>query len=250
MEATMSRKKKDKEINFWPAYVDALINVVLNLLFLVGVFTIGLVVLNGEAFNQEKKMAELKVREMQLSEVPTSGVSGALGVIQTLPVIKKIAPLSFSEPEIKAERERLQVTEIRVANPRTLSSTSPATDTRSETIKAEERAKGIAQSIASGKVVMRIEFDINQYTTPRNFSPSAEIVVANKNKYVLLCIADPHNQRMAREAFARLMAVRTSLTQAGVDASQIAIQVAQPSDDIPLPTNIDRSVFVIDLQNQ
>ena len=75
-------------------------------------------------------------------------------------------------------------------------------------------------------------------------------MVANKNKYVLLCIADPSNQRMAREAFARLMAVRTSLTQAGVDASQIAIQVAQPNDNTPLPTNIDRSVFVIDLQNQ
>ncbi len=73
----MSRKKKDKEINFWPAYVDALINVVLNLLFLVGVFTIGLVVLNGEAFNQEKKMAELKVRAMQLSEKQIPDVSAA-----------------------------------------------------------------------------------------------------------------------------------------------------------------------------
>lgn len=38
----MRRQRKDKEINFWPAYVDALINVVLNLLFLVGVFIIGL----------------------------------------------------------------------------------------------------------------------------------------------------------------------------------------------------------------
>jgi len=44
-----------EEINFWPAYVDALINVVLNLLFLVGVFTIGLVSLNGEAFLAEQR---------------------------------------------------------------------------------------------------------------------------------------------------------------------------------------------------
>ena len=28
--------------NYWPGYVDALTNVVLNLLFLIGVFTIGL----------------------------------------------------------------------------------------------------------------------------------------------------------------------------------------------------------------
>lgn len=97
---------------------------------------------------------------------------------------------------------------------------------------------------------MRIDFDINQYTTPKNFSPSAEIVAALKNKYLLLCIADPNNQRMSREAFARLMSIRISLTQVGVDTSQIAIQVALPAGDSPLPSNIDRSVFVIDLLNQ
>jgi hypothetical protein len=246
----MSRKKKDKEINFWPAYVDALINVVLNLLFLVGVFTIGLVVLNGEAFNQEKKMAELKVRAMQLSEEPIPDVSAALGILNAIPVIAKIAPLPFSASDKKAQRERLEITEIRVSNPRTLASAETGTDTKNEAIQAEEKAKVIAQSIAPGKVVMRIDFDINQYTTPKNFSPAAEIVVAQKNKYLLLCIADPNNQRMAREAFARLMAIRVSLTQAGLDGSQMAIQVAQPTGDSPLPANIDRSVFVIDLQNQ
>lgn len=246
----MSRKKKDKEINFWPAYVDALINVVLNLLFLVGVFTIGLVVLNGEAFNQEKKMAELKVRAMQLSEEPIPDVSAALGILNAIPVIAKIAPLPFSASDKKAQRERLEITEIRVSNPRTLASAETGTDTKNEAIQAEEKAKVIAQSIAPGKFVMRIDFDINQYTTPKNFSPAAEIVVAHKNKYLLLCIADPNNQRMAREAFARLMAIRVSLTQAGLDGSQMAIQVAQPTGDSPLPANIDRSVFVIDLQNQ
>jgi hypothetical protein len=240
MEATMSRKKKDKEINFWPAYVDALINVVLNLLFLVGVFTIGLVVLNGEAFNQEKKIAELKVRTMQLNEEPISDLGGALDILKATPVMAKIPPLPPLGSEKKVQRERLEIIEIRVSNPRTLA----RTDT------AEEKAKGIAQSIAPGKVVMRIDFDINQYTTPKNFSPSAEIVAALKNKYLLLCIADPNNQRMSREAFARLMSIRISLTQVGVDTSQIAIQVALPAGDSPLPSNIDRSVFVIDLLNQ
>jgi hypothetical protein len=250
MEATMSRKKKDKEINFWPAYVDALINVVLNLLFLVGVFTIGLVVLNGEAFNQEKKIAELKVRTMQLNEEPISDLGGALDILKATPVMAKIPPLPPLGSEKKVQRERLEIIEIRVSNPRTLARTDTATDTRNEDIRAEEKAKGIAQSIAPGKVVMRIDFDINQYTTPKNFSPSAEIVAALKNKYLLLCIADPNNQRMSREAFARLMSIRISLTQVGVDTSQIAIQVALPAGDSPLPSNIDRSVFVIDLLNQ
>ena len=34
------------EQNYWPGYLDALINVMLNLLFLVAVFAIGLVLLN------------------------------------------------------------------------------------------------------------------------------------------------------------------------------------------------------------
>ncbi len=246
----MSRKKKDKEINFWPAYVDALINVVLNLLFLVGVFTIGLVVLNGEAFNQEKKMAQLKVKEMQSPEQPSQEAVTAISVLKVMPILAPIAPLALPIPEKHADTERHQVTEIRVTPTQTATRSAAEVEAKNETIKAEEKARMVAQSIASGKVVMRIDFDINQYSTPINFSPAAEIVVANKNKYLLLCIADPTNQRMAREAFARLMAVRMSLTQAGVDASQIAIQVAQANDySAPIP-NIDRSVFVIDLQNQ
>lgn len=244
----MRRKKKDKEINFWPAYVDALINVVLNLLFLVGVFTIGLVVLNGEAFNQEKKIAELKVREMQATEQPPQSVRGTYGVLQAIPVIAKISALPLAIPEKKVEREKIQITEIRITNLRATAGTSIATGARSEGFQPEEKGLGIAQSMTAGKVLMRIDFEINQYATPKSFSPSAEMTLPN-NKFLLLCIADAKNQRMAREAFARLMAVRTSLTQAGVDAAQIAIQVALPTDESNLPTNIDRSVFVIDLQN-
>jgi hypothetical protein len=103
--------------------------------------------------------------------------------------------------------------------------------------------------MTSGKVVLRIDFELNQYATPKSFSPTAEMTMGSNKKYLLLCIADSKNQRMAREAFARLMAVRTSLTQVGVDEEQIAIQVALPSNESNLPTNIDRSVFVIDLQN-
>lgn len=52
-----------EEINFWPGYVDALINVLLNLLFLVGVFTVGLVVLNMQAAMIQKEEAKQEIRE-------------------------------------------------------------------------------------------------------------------------------------------------------------------------------------------
>lgn len=246
----MRRKRKDKEINFWPAYVDALINVVLNLLFLVGVFIIGLVVLNGEAFNQEKKIAELRVREQHATDQPSESFRGVYGALQVIPAIAKISALPLSIPEKKVERENLEITEIRIANPRATTGTSITTGARGAAIHSEEKAMEIARSMTSGKVLMRLDFEINQYITPKSFSPLSDMTTASNKKYLLLCIADSKNQRIAREAFARLMAVRTSLIQAGVSEAQIVVQAEQPTDESSLPANIDRSVFVIDLQNE
>lgn len=55
----MSKKKKLEEVSFWPGYVDALVNVVLNILFLVGLMAVGLVTLNFESLgkNNELKLA-------------------------------------------------------------------------------------------------------------------------------------------------------------------------------------------------
>jgi hypothetical protein len=250
MEATMRRKRKDKEINFWPAYVDALINVVLNLLLLVGVFTIGLVVLNGETFNQEKKIAELRVREMHAADQPPPSARGTYGVLQVIPTITKLSALPLTMPEKKVERDKLQITEIRIANPRATTGTSMTTGARGAAIYLEEKAMEIARSMAPGKVLMRLDFEINQYITPKSFSLSTDMTMTSNKKYLLLCIADSKNQRIAREAFARLMAVRTSLIQAGVGEAQIAIQAVQPIDESSLPINVDRSVYVIDLQNE
>lgn len=63
-----------EEINFWPGYVDALINVVLNLLFLVGVFTVGLVVLNMQAAMVQREMARQEIRQMIEDSAPADQV--------------------------------------------------------------------------------------------------------------------------------------------------------------------------------
>lgn len=59
--------------NYWPGYLDALINVLLNLLMLVAVFAMGLVSLNLQVFTQEQQLSKLGT---QWSQVVDSMLSG------------------------------------------------------------------------------------------------------------------------------------------------------------------------------
>ncbi len=52
----MSKKRKIEEPSFWPGYVDALVNVVLNILFLVGLLAVGLVSLNFDSLGKNKEL--------------------------------------------------------------------------------------------------------------------------------------------------------------------------------------------------
>ncbi len=52
----MSKKRKIEETSFWPGYVDALVNVVLNILFLVGLLAVGLVSLNFDSLGKNKEL--------------------------------------------------------------------------------------------------------------------------------------------------------------------------------------------------
>lgn len=55
------------EQNYWPGYLDALINVMLNLLFLVAVFAIGLLLLNIQTMSQQRQLASLGAPQEDLS---------------------------------------------------------------------------------------------------------------------------------------------------------------------------------------
>ena len=55
-----------QEQNYWPGYLDALINVMLNLLFLVAIFAIGLVLLNMEGMTQDYQIARLNAQAQEV----------------------------------------------------------------------------------------------------------------------------------------------------------------------------------------
>ena len=56
-----------QEQNYWPGYLDALINVMLNLLFLVAIFAIGLVLLNLESFTRQNQISRLDEQAQQVA---------------------------------------------------------------------------------------------------------------------------------------------------------------------------------------
>jgi hypothetical protein len=72
-------------VNFWPGYVDALVNVVLNLLFLVGIFTIGLVALSMDAVFTQGKIARVKIEHVLEIELRAERLERALALLAKLP---------------------------------------------------------------------------------------------------------------------------------------------------------------------
>lgn len=68
------------EQNYWPGYLDALINVMLNLLFLVAVFAIGLVLLNVQTMKQQRQLTDLGSQEGQVLGVQTQEIMDELGL--------------------------------------------------------------------------------------------------------------------------------------------------------------------------
>ena len=58
--------------NYWPGYLDALINVLLNLLMLVAVFAMGLVSLNLQVFTQEQQLSKLGTQWSQVVDAMLS----------------------------------------------------------------------------------------------------------------------------------------------------------------------------------
>ena len=238
--------EKLNEVNYWPAYVDALINVVLNLLFLVGVFTIGLVALNGQALFTEQKATQLKVDALSTVQSGQERQKLAEQLWRTLPSSSNI---QYRAPagDARTENARSSIKEIRLkpelsiikkdTNPSVLTQPTKTTQTVDELIAA----------FAKDGELTRIEFELNQYSLAADWSWPKPIDTSSGKKWALYVIADPSNPRLAREAFVRLVAVRTAMIKAGVLSIQIQLQIKPQPESTTLLPRIERTVFVIEL---
>lgn len=224
------------EINYWPAYVDALINVVLNLLFLVGVFTIGLVSLNEQALFAEQEANKRKLASLELASSVQERrkiVDELLRALPPAPVMNKV--------------EQPNITEI-------LFRSTP----RLQTLVDSDAAKGVdtssgltidqfADVLAKDGELTRISFELNQYKQPANWTWPYEIKLrASQNNWSLYVIADPTNARLSREAYARLVFVRSTLLHAGASPEHIQMKVTPAQNVVALPQGIERTVWVVE----
>ena len=229
-----------EEINFWPAYVDALINVVLNLLFLVGVFTIGLVSLNGEAFLAEQRATQLKLEALRKASTEQERQRLRRELVASL----SLPPPSRLDPVYEAPKpnESLHVKEIRFVDPVAKGGEGIGSKASGSTYTTVEQ---FISFLANGGSVTHVAFEINQYTTSPMGAWIAEIDRSSQKKWSLVVISDPTNERLSREAFARLVSVRKALISAGISSTQIQLQVTPAPEPLIVSSELERTVLVI-----
>lgn len=229
-------KAAREEVNFWPGYVDALVNVVLNLLFLVGVFTIGLVSLNMEVVLAEQKLARLKVEHMLEKDLSAESKKRALALLD------KLTPKPRAQPEV-ATHAQPEIREV-------ILRASHDTPTP-QTAAPQQTPAQLALTASGGKrVLAQFTFHKDQFALSGNEHALSTLAENNaSDKILLMVITDTTNPRLAQEAFSRLVSTRTALLQNGMDAKNISLRVIPSSQITAHPAEIEHTVFAVQLSH-
>jgi hypothetical protein len=252
-----------EETNYWPGYVDALINVLLNLLFLVGIFTVGLVTLNSQALILQKAAAQARVTDMLEGSSGQQRLDKAQQILldmapkprpaPTLPLdAGNQAPVAAAsarpEPDVSpdAASEPPRVTEIRIK--------------RSQPVAVQESERALAVTAADaagaggtlqrlslelgGTVVSQFAFGLNEYDLPANAAVPAGALPEGVS-YQLIALAEVGNQRLSREAFYRVMSVRSALTQKVPQLGPLQVRILPPPPFLASQDEWMRTVFLV-----
>lgn len=238
---------ESSEINYWPAYVDALINVVLNLLFLVGVFTIGLVSLNQQALFAEQEANKRKLEVLQETRSQQERQNLVKEMLRALPTPPPSPVPATPVTQVAIKFEQPQITEIKLkATPKAQGGTDIeiAKSASNTTLTSIEQH---VATLAAGGELSRINFEINQYAKPSDWGWPNEVKTrATQKAWSLYVLTDPSNIRLSREAFERLMFVRTALIKAGALPENVQMKVTLPPDSVALPIGVERTVWVVE----
>lgn len=239
-------RDETSDINYWPAYVDALINVVLNLLFLVGVFTIGLVSLNQQALFAEQEANKRKLEVLQETRSQQERQSMVSEMLRALPPPPPPVPAT-PVTQVAIKFEQPQITEIKLA---AMPKAQVGTDIEVAKSGSNTGLISIEQhvtTLAGGGELSRISFDINQYAKPSDWVWPNEVKTrATRKTWSLYVLTDPSNIRLSREAFERLMFVRAALIKAGALPENVQMKVTLPPDSVALPVGAERTVWVVE----
>lgn len=241
-------KSGDQDVNFWPGYVDALITVLLNLLFLVGLFAVCLAVMQMQSHQIENDIepvpsqpssADLMDAVLQIDEYENS--LSSLPDAVTRPVQKIPEPLAAI---LTPGKEPLFRQDIRVTRTKVVTSLPEAQKGSAHSLPSVEQS--IIKLAGGERLLAKFSFDINQYQLSPSVTLPAGLNSQTTQNLIVIVAVDPSNVRLSRESFNRLMAVRNRLVEGGVPLSQIQVRIAN-AVQANLSADIERTVFVVAL---
>lgn len=269
------RRKQEMGADYLPGFSDALSNVLLALLLVVGVIAMGLVALNLEMTANAIKLAHAKAerilldrqREAALSRARGPGTGDAPnepppGAIVLPPGMVPGAPARGGGPTDLAGPGDSPFARSEPGTGRYMAGTPKVirlSPSASETADAEARgrvataaltgpirADAVAQELVGGAVVARLEFDLRDTTwAPERSLPAMNPVPAGETR-TLVTFADTGNRRQMVIAFGRLNSLRQALVGAGVPASSLKLRILQTPTALESDPSAVSSVYIID----
>lgn len=230
-------KRNNPATSYWPGYVDVLVNVVLNVLFLVGLMAACLVTLNVEAIGHLKAVHQAE----QLQQIQEENL--LLAALGTMPAASPEAPKSIvaeplaPSPTAEPVRPLLAAPTAPAPAPLPTPALAPAPTPAAPAVlpvgkpfqllpAAQELAFVQSRVNAKDRSWKVLEFQPLQYqlTSAQVRALQTSVDAESSMRWLVLASVPAKEDRLAREAFWRLTSVREKLIAVGVKPESIAMR--------------------------
>jgi hypothetical protein len=230
----MSRRRRGlEEQSYWPGYVDALTNVVLNLLFMVGIFAIGIFSMSMEAALKPKSAQVADAPEAL--EAPQAEVAEASSAAGETAVIAQGQGRGTAQEQGTAAGSRhaaaseapaaRREAEAGVSVPLTLRVAGDESDKQPP---AGELGRRLRFGEVEGRALTRVIFAKSEFA----MSDESRAQIAERlrsapaaGRWTLWTTVDAKDGQDRREGYLRVMTVRSALMSMGVPADSIDARI-------------------------
>ena len=223
----MKRRELESQ-SYWPGYVDALTNLVLKLLFMVGVFAVGLF-----AVSMEQALHPQSNDKNQVVSLTQSQKVAYAKITSVLPNAKNVHP-----PERVADRPKIPSLLITETTNTVVSQTKETSDVILE------------RQIVRSEQILILSFPEAQFIVPDEIKNKlASMVTAlgsAKQWHISTSIYTSHGEDR-RAGYVRLMATRSALIACGISQKDIELRLLPASDTAN--DGISRVTIALDRDN-
>jgi len=225
--------------NYWPGFVDALVTVLLNLLFLVGIFAIGLVSLNLEIMAAQKKMAALEAQA--LLALKGGMILLPQGETSRQQPAPQPAPVTLAEGQPRIQELRIQGNSPQASESDGLGGAQAGAGGSQQAA----ALRAYVEKISGGLLVEQLGFEPQQFVWPSDRSLPALEIAASQRGMVFVILVDKNNLRLLREAFKRLSSVRAEYLRMGAAPEKLQIQIGASPPEASTVPGLNNTVWVL-----